>query len=230
MMEMDHAPQNLNESAAEVTWYFDVVSPFAYLALPAIEALACWRSVRLRPVVLSALLSRWGLIGPAEIAPKRLCTYQLVQFTADRAGIPLRFPSRHPFRSLETQRMLATLDGRADAVRAAFDFIWAEGRDPSDPAESAILRARIGAGEPDAAAKDALRASTDDALAKGVFGVPTIVVEDNLFFGMDAIPMAEAYLRDPNFLTGSEMARLAKLPMGNYSLRKLPMGKYSLRK
>jgi 2-hydroxychromene-2-carboxylate isomerase len=129
---------------SEATWYFDIVSPFAYLALPAVEAVARRHSVRFCPVLLSALLSRWGQLGPAEVAPKRLCTYRLVQFTADRSGLRLRFPPRHPFRSLDALRLLAALDGRPDAVRATFDFVWAEGRDPSEPAEHAALCARLG--------------------------------------------------------------------------------------
>src|SRR5690242_12244627 len=129
----------LKPGPSEATWYFDLVSPFAYLALPAVEALARRHPVHFRPVLLGALLSRWGLLGPAELAPKRLCTYRLVQFTADRSGLKLRFPPRHPFRSLDALRLLAALDGRPDAVRTAFDFVWAEGRDPSEPAERAVL-------------------------------------------------------------------------------------------
>lgn len=202
-----------------VTWYFDVVSPFAFLALPAAEALAARRPVRLRPVVLGALLQRWGQLGPAEVPPKRLHTYRLCQFLAERAGLPFRFPPRHPFRSLEAQRLLAALGGRPDAVRAAFDFVWAEGRDPSDPAGRAALRERLGVADEAAllaetGAKDALRAWTDEAAAAGVFGVPTIVAGGALFWGLDAMPMAEACLADPGLLGRGEMARLPDLPYG----------------
>jgi hypothetical protein len=93
----------LKPAPSEATWYFDVVSPFAYLALPAVEAIARRHLVRFRPVLLGALLSRWGQLGPAEVAPKRLCTYRLVQFTAGRSGLKLRFPPRHPFRSLDAK-------------------------------------------------------------------------------------------------------------------------------
>lgn len=200
-------------------WYFDVVSPFAYLALPAVEALARRRPVLLRPVVFGAVLAHWGQLGPAEIAPKRLHTYRLCQFMAERAGMPMRFPPRHPFRSLDALRLLAALDGRPDAVRVAFDFVWAEGRDPGEPAERDALCMRLGVGDYEALmaerdAKARLRAWTDEATASGVFGVPTLAVGGALFWGVDALPMAERYLDDPGLLTRGEMARLASLPTG----------------
>jgi 2-hydroxychromene-2-carboxylate isomerase len=202
----------------DVTWYFDLVSPFSYLALPSVEALARRRPVRFRPVVLAALLKHWGQLGPAEIPPKRLHTYRLCQFMAERAGLKFRFPPLHPFRSLDALRLLAALDGRAEAVRAAFDFVWAEGRDPGDPAERDALCARLGAGDFDAlvtqAAKDRLRAWTDEATDAGVFGVPSLAVDGAVFWGVDAMEMALAYLDDPGMLARGEMARLTDLPSG----------------
>ncbi len=202
-----------------LVWYFDLVSPFSYLALPNVERLARRRLVLLRPIVLGAVLAHWGQLGPAEIAPKRLHTYRLCQFTAQRAGMTLRFPPRHPFRSLDGLRLLAALDGRLDGVRAAFDFVWAEGRDPSDPAEHSALCERLGVKDFDTLiaqqdAKARLRAWTDQAVAAGVFGVPTLAVGGELFWGVDAMPLAEATLDDPSLLERGEMARLASLPVG----------------
>ena len=206
------------DTPGPVIWYFDVISLFAYLALPAIEALARRRPVAWRPIVFGAVLGHWGQLGPAEIAPKRIATYRLCQFLADRAGVPFRFPPRHPFRSLEALRILAALDGDAAAVRTVFDFVWAEGRDPGDPAERDALCARLGAGGydtlVDAGAKARLRAWTDQALAAGVFGVPTLAAGGELFWGLDAMPMAEAYLADPGLMTRGEMARVSSLPEG----------------
>ena len=197
---MANGMESPRDGAAD--WYFDVVSPFAYLALPAVEALARRRPVLLRPVVFGAVLAHWGQLGPAEIAPKRLHTYRLCQFMAERAGMPMRFPPRHPFRSLDALRLLAALDGRPDAVRAAFDFVWADGRDPGEPAERDALCMRLGVGDYEAlvaerGAKARLRAWTDEAIAAGVFGVPTLAVGGALFWGVDALPMAERYLDAP---------------------------------
>ena len=202
--------------APEITWYFDTVSPFSYLALPAVEALAARHTVALRPVVLGAILAHWGGLGPAEVPPKRLHTYRLCQFLAGRAGVPMRFPPRHPFRSLEAQRLLTALGATPAAVRAVFDFVWREGRDPGAPAEFAALRERFAEGDlrglPDP--KAALREATDEAIAAGVFGVPTLRIGAELFWGLDAMPMAEAWLEDPSFFAHGEMARLAGLPVG----------------
>lgn len=201
------------DDAPEIAWYFDTVSPFSYLALPAVEALAARRAVALRPVVLGAILAHWGGLGPAEVPPKRLHTYRLCQFLADRAGVPMRFPPRHPFRSLEAQRLLTALGATPTAVRSVFDFVWREGRDPGDPAEFAALRERFADRDlPDA--KAALREATEEAVAAGVFGVPTLRVGAELFWGVDAMPMAGAYLEDRSFFAHGEMARLAELPVG----------------
>ena len=200
-------------------WYFDPISPFAYLALPEVERLARTHTIQWRPIVFGAVLAHWGQLGPAEIAPKRTHTYQLCQFLADRAGIPFRFPPRHPFRSLDALRLLAAANATSSAdpasVRTVFDFIWSEGRDPSDPTELDHLATRLGA--PTAAtdaAKTRLRTWTDEAIAAGVFGVPTLAIGSTLFWGLDAMPMAEAALADPGLLDRGEMARLAALPVG----------------
>lgn len=202
-----------------LTWYFDLVSPFAYLALPRVLALAARHPVRLQPVVFGALLTHWRQLGPAEIGPKRLATYRLVQFQAAAAGMRFRFPPAHPFRSLDALRLLAALGGAPAAVRTAFEFIWAEGRDVAQPAECAALALRLGitdiAGLLDAQdAKETLRRETALAAARGVFGVPTLAVGEELFWGVDALPMAEAFLADPALFRRGEMARLQSLPTG----------------
>jgi len=202
-----------------ILWFFDVVSPFSYLALPRVEALARRRPVLFRPVVLGALLAHWGGVGPAEIAPKRLHTYRLCQFMAERAGMPMRFPPRHPFRSLAALRLITALGAEPGAVRAAFDFVWGEGRDPSEPAELAALGGRLGVDDHDAlvearGAKAALRTITEEAAAAGVFGVPTLMIDGELFWGVDAMPLAEAYLENRDLFAQGEMARLAELPVG----------------
>ena len=195
----------------KLTWYFDLISPFAYLALPRVLALG---EVELKPIVFGAVLSHWGQLGPAEIAPKRVQTYRQTHFAAEQAGIPFRFPPRHPFRSLEALRLLTALRGDPSAVQAAFAFIWAEGRDPHE--EAAALRERLPPVTEAAllAAKDSLRAATDAAIAAGVFGVPTLAIGEDLFWGADAMPMAEAFLADPALFQRGEMARITTLPQG----------------
>ena len=187
-----------------ITWCFDLVSPFAYLALPAVERMALQHPVRFRPVVFGAILSHWGGLGPAEVPPKRRHTYRLCQFLADQAGMPFRFPPAHPFRSLDALRGLSTVEEPDPAaVRAAFEHVWAHGEDP------ALLP-----GSADPAAKERLRAWTAEAVAAGIFGVPSLVIAGQVFWGLDAMPMAEAFLRDPALFKSGPMARLDHLPMG----------------
>ena len=100
-----------------------------------------------------------------------------------------------------------------------FDFVWAEGRDPGDPTERDQLCVRFGIDDyeafiADSDAKARLRTWTDEAIQAGVFGVPTLGVGDALFWGVDALPMAEAFLADATLLDSPEMARLAALPIG----------------
>lgn len=204
---------------AELRWYFDLISPFSWIALPRVEALAARHAVVFQPVLLGGVLAHWGSIGPAELPPKRVHTYRLVQFQAERTGLRLRFPPRHPFNSLAPQRLLAGIGAPPAAVRAAFEFVWAEGRDPSEPSELEALGDRLGVGDAAAVAnapesKAALRSATDAAIAAGVFGVPTLQVGADLFWGADAMDWAEACLADPGLLGRGEMARLATLPVG----------------
>ena len=96
----------------------------------------------LRPVVFGAILTHWGGLGPAEVPPKRLHTCRLCQFLADRAEAPMRFPPRHPFLSLEAQRLLSALGATPEAVRTVFDFVWREGRG-GNSANRPVIASRI---------------------------------------------------------------------------------------
>src|SRR5690348_4853893 len=190
--------------ATQATWYFDVISPFSYLALRDIEELAQRISIIYRPILFAALLDRWKTLGPAEIPPKRVHTYRLCLFEAKRRGIEFRFPPTHPFNPLKPLRLLAALGADPRAVRVVMDLIWRDGIDPSleqnwkticaalelDPAQATGLVEAV-------ETKAKLRANTDAAVAAGLFGVPTLQVGGELFWGVDALPMARGYLDDP---------------------------------
>jgi 2-hydroxychromene-2-carboxylate isomerase len=205
--------------AAPVLWYFDVISPFAHVALARLGEIKAHRPVVLKPIVFGALLKAWGQLGPAEIAPKRVHTYRLVTHAAEKAGVPLRFPPAHPFNPLAMLRLLTALDGDQAAVREAFALIWGQGRDANDPGVLAAVAEA--AGDPDAVnrvgdqlVKDALRQATEQAVAAGVFGVPSLVIDGEIFWGVDAMAMAADYLADPAGFLGGEMARVSSLPVG----------------
>ena len=129
-----------------------------------------------------------GQKGPAEIAAKRAFTYRFCIWRAKTLGIPLRFPPEHPFNPLPLLRLAIACDSTPDAVHRIFRFVWRDGRLPDLPIEWAELAESLGV--PDAEAriataevKDELRRNTDEAIARGVFGVPTLAIGDELFWG-----------------------------------------------
>ncbi len=213
-----------SSSSAPLIWHFDIISPFAALAVPDIAALAACREVEFRPVLFAGLLKAHGHLGPAEIPAKRVQTYRMAQWLAqelaqkqaDGQGVNFRFPPAHPFNPLQILRLLCVRALSAADVAAAFDLIWGEGADPESTQTGQRLADALGIAPHDAQqqpAKDRLRANTDAALAAGVYGVPTLQIGSELFWGLDALPMARAFLANPALFTSGEMARLANLPM-----------------
>jgi len=205
-------------SPTQATWYFDVISPFSYLALGEIEELAQRISITYRPILFAALLERWKHLGPAEIPPKRVHTYRLCVFEAQRRGIAFRFPPAHPFNPLKPLRLLAALDAAPRAIRIVMDRIWRDGLDLSLAENWAATCAALELDAAKAAAlveaaetKAKLRANTDAAVAAGLFGVPTLQVGEELFWGADALPMARAYLDNPDMFRSGEMLRVATM-------------------
>ena len=118
-------------STASAIWYFDVISPFAYLALGEIEELTKSVAITYRPILFAGLLQHWRHLGPAEIPPKRIHTYRLCVFQAQQRGVQLRFPPTHPFNPLKPLRLLTALKADPRAVRTVMDCIWREGLDLS---------------------------------------------------------------------------------------------------
>ena len=187
-------------------WYFDFISPFAYLQSERLPHIARHVNVRYRPVLFAAILDANGQKGPAEIAAKRAFTYRFVVWQARRQGIALKFPHEHPFNPLPLLRLAIACDCAPDAVHRIFRFVWRDGRLPDLPIEWAELVSELGVpdahariGDPDV--KAALRATSDEAIARGVFGVPTLAIGDALFWGADATEKTEDARRRNRELT-----------------------------
>ncbi|GAP38542.1 2-hydroxychromene-2-carboxylate isomerase [Piscinibacter sakaiensis] len=204
----------------DVEWFFDVVSPFAYLQLEQLAACLDPGRVRCHPVVLGVLLEHWGTRGPAEVPRKRVQTYRSALARSQATGVPLRFPPAHPFNPLPLLRLAVAAQARFDAVRQILRFVWRDGGDASDPQQWQSLARQLGL--PDAAervgseaVKSGLRGSTAGALARGVFGVPTLVVRGEYFWGEDATEMALRTLAQGTaWLHADEWARALDLPVG----------------
>lgn len=199
-------------------WYFDFISPFAYLQSETFHRLDGRPAIRPVPVLLAGLLRHWGQKGPAEMATKRRFSYRHVQWLAERNGIALRFPPQHPFNPVRALRAAVALES-LDAIHTIFRFIWREGRDINAPEEWADLARRLDAPDLDArcndpAVKSQLLRHGEQALAAGIFGVPTLVIDGELFWGFDATDMALDYVADPARFSRGEYARLEALPVG----------------
>ena len=201
----------------QAIWYFDVISPYAYLHLTRFGELPKVLAIDYKPVLFAGLLNHWGQKGPAEIAPKRRWTYRSCQFWADSHGVPFRFPAAHPFNSLHYQRLILACGCTPDAVRRVFDYIWTNGADPADEKGFAALAGSLGiddlAALGSAQVKDALRRNTEEAAASGVFGVPTFVVDGEMFWGSDSIDFFNAWLAEPAIVSSAEMRRIDALPV-----------------
>jgi len=196
----------------QLTFWFDPVSPFAYLAferLPQVlEGLSY--SVRYRPVLFAALLKHWGQKGPAEIEPKRAWTFRHVHWLAHRHGITLQTPAQHPFNPLALLRLaLACAGDGADPNRHVCErilhHVWQGGADANDAQRLAgLTRSLAPQRDPnDAGVEQALKAVTDEAISLGLFGVPTIEVDGRFFWGLDALEMVADQLRGGEWLRGS---------------------------
>lgn len=192
-------------------FWFDPVSPYAYLAFEQLpQALAGLSySVDYRPLLFAGLLKHWGQKGPAEIEPKRAWTFRQIAWHAHRLGIPIETPAQHPFNPLALLRLLSACappggsPNRA-ACEAVLRHAWRGGADANEPARLLALRTQLApAQDPDGEpVKQALKDSTAAAVARGVFGVPTIELDGRLFWGLDALPMLAACLRGDAWFDG----------------------------
>ncbi len=210
-------------SVKVVDWYFDVISPFAYLMSERLDEIAARSAVEIRPrpLLFAGLLEHWGHKGPAEIPPKRDWTFTHVAFLAHRHGIPLVLPRHHPFNPLPMLR-LAIACGRdgvvpLDVVHRLFRYVWAEGNPPHDAAAWAALLTALGTTNDALASpevKARLRANGEDAIARGVFGVPTAIVDGDLFWGFDSIEMLLARLAGDPWFDGDAARAARALPAG----------------
>ena len=206
-------------------WYFDFLSPFSYLQLVQFDRLPPDLEITYRPVLFAGLLGHWEHKGPAEIPAKRVHTYRWCHWYAARHGIPFRMPPAHPFNPLRPLRLAVAQGAEPALIRAIFHAIWAEGRDLSRDDEWQALTERLAIADAEEAiarpeVKEALRRGTEEAAKRGVFGVPTFAIGDELFWGLDATDLVLDYLNDPASFATGEYARIADLPIAQ--ARRLP--------
>ena len=200
-----------------VDWYFDFISPFSYLQNTALPRIAAVADVRRRPILFAGLLGHWGHLGPAEIPPKRDWTFRHCVWLAARHGIALRLPTMHPFNPLPLLRLSIALGNTAPVVDRLFAFVWVDGHVPTDRDAWDSLLVELGvdeAGLRTEGVKQGLRDTGADALAAGVFGVPTAVVDGHTFWGFDATDMLLDDLSDAPIFASPPMRAALDLPAG----------------
>ncbi|MEP1470093.1 MAG: 2-hydroxychromene-2-carboxylate isomerase [Halieaceae bacterium] len=205
----------------QAAFYFDYISPYAYLLWHRLNAENSELSGRLelchRPVLFAGLLNHWGQKGPAEIEAKRIHTYRQVVYLAKQYDIPFRMPDAHPFNPLAALRLTIAAGNTPEAISTVFTCIWVDGHRPDDPAGFAAIVDALAIEGGESAAREKIASSSvkqelqkngSDALADGVFGVPTIVAEGELFWGVDSLDMLVHFLDNPGYYRGDEMRRI----------------------
>ncbi len=193
-------------------WCIDYVSPYPYLQMPGFVDLPNDVEIKPVPVLFAGLLGHWGQLGPAEIPAKKLHTFHYSRWLADKRGLRLAGPARHPFNPLALLRLTIALGATLDVVRTIYDHTWADGGDGQSDESLAALADKLGVDDVQALVsteevKAQLRANTDRMIAAGVYGVPTLVMDGHLFWGDDSMPMFHEYLDNPAMFEDDRFAR-----------------------
>lgn len=218
------APMSLAPVRDTVDFYFDVISPYVYIADARVQALLARRpdlTVVYRPVLFAAILGHWGQLGPAEIPAKRTFTFKDVVRRCSEVGLPLRGTATHPFNPLIALRALHAVaeDQRPRAAAAVLRAGWGDGGELGDPAVVAAALTSVDlpgdalvARAQDPAIKAALARDTEQAIARGVFGVPSFLVRGQVLWGQDRIADIEPILDDRDPVTTEMITELLARP------------------
>ncbi len=207
------------QTVPHITWYFDFISPYAYLQCEQLDKLQAQTKLTAKPVLFAGLLKHWGQLGPAEVAPKRVFMFQHIAWEAQQKNIDFKLPPAHPFNPLPALRLAIALDSDLETVKAIFRYIWTQDQPADDPDVMTELAASLG----DANAmekthlqsvKDQLRQNTQDAIANNIFGVPTLRVNGRNFWGADSLDFLLDYLQNPDLFDNESMRRAETIPIG----------------
>jgi len=184
---------------ATLDFYFDFGSPTSYMAhkvLPRI-AEAAGTDINWRPVLLGGIFKATGNASPALVAAKAFhMNIDMARF-AQKYGIELTFNSSFPINTLALMRGAAGYlneDSFSRYVDLMFDAIWLNDRNMNDPEVVGEVLA-TGDFDPgdfmqcinDPAVKERLKSDTEAAVARGIFGAPSIFVDDQMYFGQDRL-------------------------------------------
>ena len=185
--------------ARTLEFYYDYGSPYSYLADTQVEAIAKRAGAALvrKPMLLGGVFKATGNASPMTVALKSKWSAFDMPMWARHYGVPF---NRNPFFPVNTLALMrgaaaAQIDGFFERYHPAiYKAMWVDGINLNDIGEVAKVLAAAGL---DAAkiGKDRLKATTDEAVARGVFGAPTSFVGDMMFFGNDRLPFVEMALK-----------------------------------
>jgi len=200
--------------AAPIDFYFDFSSPYGYLASQKIGDLAARhdREVAWHPILLGVIFRRTGTGPLTEIPLKGDYSRRDFARSARFHGLPeFRMPSRFPIPSQAPARIVVWQQTRDPAaaprlINAYFRAFFVDDIDISAPDKAVAVAAKEGvdanaarAAIDDPAMKDALKRNVDEALARGVFGSPFIIVDDEPFWGLDRFDQLDRWLATGGF-------------------------------
>ena len=206
----------------QIDFYFDFISPYAYLAFEKLPETLMGLSygVSYKPVLFGAMLQHHGQLGPAEIKPKRDWTYRQVMWLAHANDITMQMPAAHPFNPLPLLRLAVACSENGAPNRyvteTIFHHTWRGGAEAADSQRLQVLVEQL-APKRDVNAEEVkaqLRANTEEAIARGLFGVPTTAVDEKLFWGFDALPMLREYLDGDAWFESGAWDAAAQVPVG----------------
>ena len=193
-----------------VDFYFDFGSPAAYLAWTQLPRLCAQTGAQLvlKPMLLGGVFQATGNRAPISVPLKgRYLLADLTRF-ARRYDVPLRMNPNFPINTLNLMRIAVGLQQRQDLrfanyCAAMFRAIWVDAQNMNDPAVVAEVLAKSGfdaqemlALSSDPAVKERLKAETEAAVQRGIFGAPTFFVDDQMFWGLDRLEFVREALAD----------------------------------
>ena len=202
-----------------VNWYFDFISPFAYLQSAIIYKITGQIFVDPKPILFAGLLNHYGHLGPAEIVPKRRFIFEQSLWLAKKYNVKMVLPPHHPFNPLPPLRLSIACECNLDKICEIFDFIWKEGRDVDNEIEFNALGKRLGIVQvkntiSDELIKEKLKTLTTEAISEGVFGIPTIVFKEQLFWGIDSTDFLLDFLDSPEQVKADIIEPVANFKVG----------------
>lgn len=182
-----------------IDYYFDFLSPYSYFSWFEVQKLSQEFSLKISyyPVILGRLLNHWGIKGPADVTPKRNYLFRHCLRLSQKNGVPFKTPAQLPFNSLYALR-LALLENsgerQKEVIQNLWQWGWQKGRDLGNPDEliEALQNANLPGEELmersfERTVREALKQNTQKAIDAGVFGVPSFVVDNEVFWGMDSL-------------------------------------------